>query len=64
MPTKQEPFSTAIEELESCLLRSTLSEAEATQISQFLALMDPWSTLGFTADSLKSYLRRDEMIQP
>jgi len=60
VPTKQEPFSTAIVELESCLLRSTLSEAEATQISQFLALMDPWSTLGFTADSLKSYLRRDD----
>lgn len=60
MPTKPEPFSATTVALKSCSLKLTLTEAEAKYISQFLALMDPWLTLGFSADALRNYLYRDD----
>ena len=60
MPTKQEPFSAAIVELASCSLKSSLAESEVRLISQFLAVMDPWLTLGFSSTGISNYLCRHD----
>lgn len=60
VPTNQNPFTGMNAELELCRLQSTMTHEEARHISHLLAHMDPWLSLGFSAEALCNYLSRDD----
>lgn len=54
------PFSRHRYRLESCTLERLLQWKEALAISAMLAAMDPWRTLGYSADQIARYMVRDD----
>lgn len=60
VPTKKNPFTVKRVELEGYTLKSTLTDGQTRHISQLLAMMDPWLSLGFSADGLQNYLCRED----
>jgi len=53
------PFTTTDYELTQCKL-APLQPADIQQISEQLAQMHPWQTLGYSATTLSNYLQRDD----
>jgi diamine N-acetyltransferase len=59
MTSCSSPFSEASYQLSSCSLNS-LTERAAELLSEQLATMDPWLSLGYSADGLFRYLLRPD----
>lgn len=59
MTSSRSPFSEAFYQLPSCSLNS-LRENDARPLSNELAAMDPWLTLGYSAELLLHYLLRPD----
>jgi GNAT superfamily N-acetyltransferase len=53
------PFAAESHTLGPCLLRPP-AEADLRPLAEALAAMDPWRTLGFSADALHRYLGRED----
>ena len=56
----ERPFSRYRYRLEHCTLERLLQWNEALAMSAMLATMDPWRTLGYSADQLARYMVRDD----
>ena len=54
--TNLTPFAETHYSLASCTLRAVHDEAEAAQLGEQLANMDPWRTLRYTASAMQSYV--------
>lgn len=59
MPLSLSPFSESSYQLPSCSL-TTLTESEAGLLSSRLGSMDPWLSLGYSAEGLQHYLLRPD----
>ena len=58
--SRNQPYAEQFYELSGCCLRRLLKPADAGMISDTLAGMDPWRTLGSTAKALSDYLTADD----
>ncbi len=64
MRNNKEPFEVEHVCLDLCTLQSTLPKKDATEISEFLAKMDPWLRLGISSEALFKYLiKRDPSLK-
>lgn len=58
--SQNQPYAEQCYELSGCCLRRLRKPADAELISDALAGMDPWRTLGATAQALTHYLTADD----
>ncbi|MCK5523214.1 MAG: hypothetical protein KAI83_08785 [Thiomargarita sp.] len=57
----QVPFKRSNYTLSTCDLRE-LTQEETVKVSQSLVQMEPWRTLGYSAESLSNYLHRPDPL--
>lgn len=60
MSASAPPFGARHYPLARCALALLENAAEARELAQMLAGLEPWRTLGYTTESLASYLDRDD----
>jgi ribosomal protein S18 acetylase RimI-like enzyme len=60
MSATERPFGTGYFDLAGCRLIADIEDDDATRLGDLLAGLEPWRTLGYSADGLRRYLLRDD----